>query len=55
MHITSPLSAIEARRLAQWHMPRLPGEGRSQYRRRVTLQVQKLLALACRPVAVEVA
>jgi len=47
--MTSPLSAIEARRLAQWHMPRLPGEGRSQYRRRVTLQVQKLLALAGQP------
>lgn len=43
------LSEIEARRMAQWHMPRLPGEGRAQHRRRVALMVHKLLQIAARP------
>ena len=49
MHATTPLSSLQARRLAQWHAPRMPDEGQAQYRRRIALQVRKLLQLAGRP------
>ena len=51
----SYLSLTDARRLAQRHMPRMPDEGRSQYRRRVALQAQKLQQIAERQPAAGVA
>lgn len=48
MSNTTAFSTRAARRLAQQYMPAMPGEDPAGYRRRVALQVRKLMQLARR-------